>query len=365
MSATSREIFNAQMNFRGFERSFFMEEDFTHETYRQWSVFRDNGISDRWAAFRHFNMDILYNYWNHDLDSPTFLMPWFDEETLTETETTKIIRGSYGTLEEKYKDGRDGGRLFASAIVTPDDWAKIKAERFIVEDPRRDMDINKIKNEYKYTTEMPFGLFVGSLIGMSRFMLTFEGAVYACYDYPEMIEDIVETNCRLMERYIDQMLPHFETDIAFIYENITCKNGPTIPVWVVRDIVAPRLKRVCDKLKSFGVGIISLCSDGDIQSILPIFMDCGINCLSPCAVGCGGVHPGVLLDKYPGILRIIGAVDKLIFHDGKDAIDAYLKSIVPYVKKGGFIPHIDHSVYPQMGEENYLHYIKRFRQLFN
>ena len=98
-------------------------------------------------------------------------------------------------------------------------------------------------------SHMPFGLFVGSLIGMTRFMLTFEGAIYACHDYPEMIEDMVETNCLLIERYIDMMLPHFNVDIAFIYENITCKNGPTIPVWVVRDIVAPRLKRVCDKLK--------------------------------------------------------------------------------------------------------------------
>jgi uroporphyrinogen decarboxylase len=124
------------------------------------------------------------------------------------------------------------------------------------------------------------------------------------------------------------------------------------------------LKRICDKLKKYGVGIISVISDGYNQSILPIFIDCGINCLSPCAVGCGGVHPGVLLDEYPGELRIMGAVDKLIFHNGKEAIDEYVKSLVPYVKRGGFIPHVDHSVYPQMGQDNYLYYIKRFRQLF-
>ena len=216
----------------------------------------------------------------------------------------------------------------------------------------------------QYEPHVPFGLFVGSLIGMSRFMMTFEGAIYACHDYPEMIEDMVETNCLLIERYIDMMLPHFNVDIAFIYENITCKNGPTIPVWVVRDIIAPRLRRICDKLKSYGVDIIAVCSDGDISVILPILLDCGVNCLSPCAVSCGGVHPGVLLDQYPGHLRIIGAVDKLIFHNGIDAIDEYMKTLVPYVKRGGFIPHVDHSVYPQMGQENYLHYIERFRQLF-
>lgn len=66
------------------------------------------------------------------------------------------------------------------------------------------------------------------------------------------------------------------------------------------------------------------------------------------------------LDEYPGELRIIGAVDKLIFHNGKEAIDSYMKSIIPYVKRGSFIPHVDHSVYPQMGQENYLYYLKRW-----
>ena len=364
MPSTSKEIFNNQMNFKGFERSFFMEDDFTQDTYRKWPVFRDNGITSRWPAFRHFGMDAIYNVWGYEIDSPTFLMPWFDWEVISEGETTQITRSWYGTLEEKFKDGHDGGRMFDPVITTPDDWAKVKAERFIVDDPRRDMDIDAIKTRAQSAADLPFALFAGSLIGMSRFMLTFEGTIYACHDYPEMIEDMVETNCLLIERYLDQMLPPFKIDIAYIYENITGKCGPTIPVWVVRNIVAPRLRRVCDKLKAGGVGIIALGSDGNIRPILPILLDSGINCLTPCAVSCGGVHPGVLLDEYPGHLRIVGAVDKLIFHHGKEAIDAYMNSLLPYVKQGGFIPHVDHSVYPEMEQENYLHYIERFKQLF-
>jgi len=79
----------------------------------------------------------------------------------------------------------------------------------------------------------------------------------------------------------------------------------------------PRLKRIYDKLKKYGVGIISIYSDGYVQPILPIFMDCWVNCLSHCA---GGEHPGVLTDEYPGELRTIGAVGKLIFHSRKNAI---------------------------------------------
>ena len=364
MPSTSKEIFINQMNFRSFERSFFMEENFDDDTYSKWPMFYENGINSRWSAFQHLGMDILYNHWGHEIYSPTYLMPYFDEEIISETETTIVKRSCWGTMEEKFKDGHVGGRLFDPLIVTPEDWARVKAERFIVDDPRRDMDIARIKEKMQYTPDMPFGLFVGSLMGLSLFTLTLEGMTYACHDYPEMIENMVETNCLLIERYIDQMLPHFEVDIAFIYEYITCKNGPIIPVWVVRDIIAPRLKRVCDKLKKYGVGIVSVASDGYVQPILPTFIDCGVNCLSPYAVGCGGVHPGVLLDEYPGILRILGGIDKLIFHNGKEAIDNYMESIIPYVKRGGFVPYVDHTIYPQIGQENYMHYIQRFRQLF-
>ena len=364
MPATSKEIFISQMNFKNVERSFFMEENYAEGTFKEWPVFYENGIRNRWDAYHHFGMDMFFNYWGYEIDSPTFLLPWYEEKIIRETETMVIKQTGWGTLEEKFKDGRDGGRLFDPIIVTPDDWARVKAERFIVDDKRRDIDIAQIKENMHNASDMPLGLFAGSLMGLLLYTLTFEGMAYACHDYPEMIEDIVETNCLLMERYIDQMLPHFQVDLACIYEYITCKNGPIVPVWVVRDMIAPRLKRICDKLKKGGVGMVAVASDGYVQPILPILVDCGVNCLSPCAVGCGGVHPGVLLDEYQGELRIIGGVDKLIFHDGKDAIDSYMKSILPYVKRGGFIPHVDHTVYPQMGQENYLHYIKRFRQLF-
>jgi len=361
MPSTPKEIFRNQMNFNSFERSFFMEENYADATFNEWQIFRENEIHDRWSAFQHFGMDNLYNHWGYEIDSPTFLMPYFDEEIIRETKNTVIKRSSYGTLEEKFKDGREGGRLFNPVIVTPEDWTRIKAERFIVDDPRRDMDITSIKSDTRRTSDMPFGLFIGSLIGLSVYTLTLKGMTYACNDYPEMVDDIVETNCLLTERYLDRMLPHFEVDIAFIYEYLTCKNGPIIPMWAIRDIIVPRLKRLCAKLKSYGVTIISAASDGFVQPILPAFIDCGINCLSPCS---GSGHPGALLDEYPGELRILGAVDKLIFHDGKDAIDSYLKSIAPCVKRGGFIPHVDHTIYPQMGEENYLHYVQRFRQMF-
>ena len=38
-------------------------------------------------------------------------------------------------------------------------------------------------------------------------MLTFEGVAYAIYDYPEMLEDMVETACQLVEDFLAEKIP--------------------------------------------------------------------------------------------------------------------------------------------------------------
>ena len=77
------------------------------------------------------------------------------------------------------------------------------------------------------------------MIGRIRDMLTFEGLAYACYDYPEMVEDMVETVCQLVEFSLDQLLPHFQFDFASGWEDICFKNGPIVSVPFFRDVVTP------------------------------------------------------------------------------------------------------------------------------
>ena len=73
-------------------------------------------------------------------------------------------------------------------------------------------------------------------------MLTFEGLAYACYDYPEMVEDMVETCCQIAERLLDKWLPHIRFDFASGWEDICFKNGPIVSAGFFRGVVAPRYR---------------------------------------------------------------------------------------------------------------------------
>jgi len=88
----------------------------------------------------------------------------------------------------------------------------------------------------------------------------------------------------------------------------------------------------------------------------------GINCLFPYEVN-SCTHPGELLDIYPN-LRIMGGVDKMKLIEGPKAIKSYLESLVPYVKRGGFIPFVDHRCPPDVTPENYLYYLDLKENLF-
>ena len=54
-------------------------------------------------------------------------------------ETTKVLMNDDGLLAEVPLDGHDTiPHYIKASIVTPDDWKKVKAERFRLDDPARD-----------------------------------------------------------------------------------------------------------------------------------------------------------------------------------------------------------------------------------
>ena len=125
------------------------------------------------------------------------------EKVVEETDTTRIIMNLNGLFAEVPKDGHDTIHYTKPSVVTPDDWRKVKAERFNADDPDRKIDVEAMIKTHPPDRDWPVGVDCGSMIGNVRNILTFEGLAYACYDYPAMVEDIVETCCVLVENFLD------------------------------------------------------------------------------------------------------------------------------------------------------------------
>ncbi len=358
---TDRERFNAQMHYLETDRCFNMEFGYWDENYTEWSILRDNGITNEHEANILFNFDQIAC-----IGGNAWMCPSFEEKVVSETDDYQIIQNGDGLFAEVKKHGTSSiPHYIKSSVVTPDDWAKVKKEHFDPSHPGRKINLDSLKARHPVGSgrDYPLGISCGSMIGKVRDMLTFEGICYACYDYPEMVEDMVETACSLVENYLDILLPEFDFDYASGWEDICFNGGPIVSVDFFKAIVMPRYKRINKKLKEFGIDIWYTDCDGDVRPILPSLMEGGINCLFPFEVN-SCAHPAELLNGYGKDLRIMGGVDKMKLAAGRDEIDKYLDSLIPLVKRGGYIPFCDHRCPPNVPQDDYLYYLERKKELF-
>lgn len=356
---TDRERFNRQMHYQPIDRCFNMEFGYWDENFTEWPLFYENGITNNEEADIFFNFDRTAT-----IGGEIWMIPPFERRVVEVRQTTQVLVNEDGLLAEVPLDNHDTiPHYIQSSIVTPDDWAKVKSERFQLDDPRRIVDVEALKRQHPDDRDYPLGVWTGSMIGKIRDMLTFEGLIYSIHDYPEMVEDMVETACQLVEQSLDQILPYFRFDFAAGWEDICYKAGPIVnPKWF-RRVITPRYQRIYKKLAARGIDIWWIDCDGDVRTILPYMMEGGVNCLFPYEVN-SCTHPADLLNEYGRDLRIMGGVDKIELGKGPRAIQAYLDTLMPLVERGGYIPFCDHRCPPNVRPDDYLYYLDLKEEMF-
>jgi len=327
---SDRERFNRQMHYQPVDRCFNMEFGYWDENFREWDLFVKNGIRNNEGADVFFNFDRIAG-----VSGLIGMNPAFESKVISETATTRILQNGDGLIAEVPRDGHDTiPHYLRASIVTPEDWRRAKEDRFRLDDPARKVDVAALRRKHPSDRDYPLGVHCGSMIGRIRDMLTLEGIAYAMYDHPEMVEDMVETHCLLVEQFLDQVLGKLDFDFASGWEDIAFKNGPIVGVDFFKNVVTPRYKRIGRRLRAAGIDLWYTDCDGDVRPLMPYFLESGINCLFPFEVN-SCTHPKVLLDKYGKDLRIMGGFDKIEMAKGPEAIRRYMESLVPLVERGG------------------------------
>ena len=63
-------------------------------------------------------------------------------------------------------------------------------------------------------------------------------------------------------------------------------------------------------------------------------------------------------------LKMMGGVDKHVIAKGEDAIREHLLTLKDLVKQGGFLPIPDHRISPECSYNDFLTYIRVFKEVF-
>ncbi len=209
----------------------------------------------------------------------------------------------------------------------------------------------------------PLSLGVGSFFGYLREWVGSERILYMFYDDPGLIEDMMEQVLYLETEVIKRVLKDIKIQRAAFWEDMAYKSGPLISPAMVRKFMMPRYKKITDLLHSYGVDVINIESDGNLNELIPLWLESGINYVSPLEVAAHN-DAVAIRKKYGKDLIIGGAIDKRALIKGKEATREEVMSKVPFLlEQGGYFPAIDHSVPPDVTFENYCYYINLMREV--
>jgi uroporphyrinogen decarboxylase len=212
--------------------------------------------------------------------------------------------------------------------------------------------VKKTNNE-----DTPVCLLLGGYFGILREFMGLENLLYTFYDDPGLIEDMMEQMLYLQMGVAQRALKEIKVDWVRFWEDMAYKSGPMISPAMFKRFMIPRYKKICDYLRSQGIDIIHVDSDGNIEELIPIWLDeCGLNFHWPLEVA-SNMDAVELRKKYGKELILGGNIDKRVFTQGENAIREEVMVKIPFLlETGGYFPSIDHIIPPDLSFGNFRYF---------
>lgn len=332
------------------------------ETLREW---HRQGlppeVNDQASAYHYFGIENWQSVWGDG-----GLRPAFPREILAEDDQALTYRDpDTGSIAQINKHGnRSIPHFLDFALKDRATWRDFQA-RLQWTDERlpawaRDSRMSAVADLYRQR-DFPLAVGIGSLMGKPRNWIGFEGIALMQYDDPDLLEEIIETQCQISLRSLEPLVREIEFDFGSGWEDICFNSGPILSKDFIQAVVVPRYQRITSLLRQHGCAVCWTDCDGNITPIVDSFLAGGINCMFPVEVH-GGSDPVALRQRHPG-LRFQGGVDKMILLKGRAAVRREIERLRPVVEEGGFLPGIDHRVQADASLDSYQYYLKLKRDL--
>lgn len=355
---THKERWHAVMNYRPFDRIPNYEFGYWDETLEEW---HKQGlpaeVTDNAKAHRFFGFDP-----KGSLSPNIGMIPPFEHKVLEETEETVTVRDSAGVLSVQKKHGSSIPKYIEFPVKTRRDFEELK-ERYDPRHPGRYPEDWDRRVEEARKADYPIGISLGGFYGWLRGWMGVENLSIAFALEPEWVHEMLDFICEFILEVIDRAVSSFNYDFGAFWEDMCFNKGPLISPKMFREFLVPRYKAITDKMQKCGCEIFYVDCDGNILELVELWYEGGVNCMFPCEVHPGS-DPFVIREKFSKGVRMMGGVNKRALAAGKEAIDRELERLLPLVEDGGFIPHIDHRVPPDVTYENYLYYLERKKEGF-
>jgi len=346
-----RERFINTLTFKPVDRIPLIEWHIREATMRAWI---EQGYPKGVSPQEFFSLDTS----NLAVPINLGMYPMFEEKILEHNDKYKIWQDNLGAIRKDFLTDATPGFVTRSWLSFPvknrEDFLEMK-KRYISSDPSRYPDNWKLRAEVLNKAHVPTHLSIPFLFWTVRDWMGFENLCYAFYDMPELIEEAFEFLTDFIIETLKIGIKDINIDIVEFKEDMAYKHAPMISPEMFRKFMMPHYIRLISFLKSNGVKLVYVDCDGYPGELIPLWIEAGVDAMSPCEIAAGN-DMIELRKKYPSF-GLFGGIDKRELTKDKKAIYNEVMSKVPYlIEKGGYIPHIDHAIPPDITLENYLYY---------
>ncbi|MFA7186360.1 MAG: uroporphyrinogen decarboxylase family protein [Victivallales bacterium] len=290
-------------------------------------------------------------------------VPAFEEKTLEDTDSYRIYIDSEGIMKKQFKGAGDVSmpHFIKYPISSREDWNFFREKLDPYCPERYPTDWENIKARWS-EHDNPLTIFVGSFYGLLRNWIGVENFSIMFYEEPALVEEMIDYLTDFFINATTRALEEVRFDHAHLWEDMAYKTGSLLAPQMVRKFMLPGYKKIMEHLRGYGIDVFSVDCDGNIDELIPIWLEAGINGMLPCEVA-AGMDVVKMRKKYGRDIWIVGGIDKRALAQGRRAIDDEIYAKVPFMlENGGYIPSIDHEVPHDISLSNYRYYLEQLKK---
>ncbi len=310
----------------------------------------------------HFGMDPTQRLVNVNL----LLCPEFEPTVVRESDEKFEYIDVDGVRRLFLKESATIPTAIAYPVWDRASWEQIKEERFNTRDVLQRFPSNwdQLVLEYR-ARDYPLALggyphgFFGTLVHL----MGYENTFVKYYDDPGLIHDMVSTFTEVWMAVYEEVLSRTDVDHVQIWEDISAGAGSMVSPDVIREFMLPYYKRFTGFLRSRGIDLIFVDTDGDCFDLIPLFLEGGMTGMYPMEASCG-MDIVAVRREFPELV-MMGGIQKSELVLGPRRIDELLVPVRSVLQTGGYIPFCDHFIPPDVNFENFSYYRTSLNRLID
>ncbi len=298
---------------------------------------------------------------------PVDYSPMFKVEIIDKTDTYIIYKDEYGVVNKNDINMTSLPMELSHPVKDRQSWNEYK--QYYNSDSikkRLPPNWNQLTERLK-NRDFPIRLggTNGGFLGFPRQIMGITNYMMMLYDDPELIHDICDTFLRFLLEYYGIIAKDVEVDCILIWEDMAGKKGSLISPEHFRQFLTPRYKKIVEFAKDMNIDIILTDSDGFVEDLIPLIVETGITGMYPFERAAGNDLLRIR-NNFPNF-QILGGIDKrVLFEDSNfSRIDSELEIVKILLKKGRYIPHIDHFVSQDCTFSNFTYYRNKLNKIID